>query len=170
MWGIPWKEGPPLVRCTEAMRKKASKKSSAGKKSAVAKKRAAVNKSGATPKNESPPRGVPVVGLGSSAGGLGALESFFTAMPADSGMAFVVVTHQHAGHTSLLPELLSEKTEMEVVEASSGLRIVPNRVYVASPGGQLAILNGKLQIFEPDENEAPSLLIDHSTKGSGRWG
>src|SRR5215470_9631393 len=68
----------------------------------------------------------PVVGIGASAGGLEALEEFFDSMPADPGMAFVVVTHQHPGHTSMLPELLRRKTEMPVVEAAEGMRLAPN--------------------------------------------
>ena len=59
-----------------------------------------------------------VVGLGSSVGGLEALEEFFKHTPPDSGMAFVVVTHQHPGHTSLLPELLRKSAAMPVAEAS----------------------------------------------------
>jgi chemotaxis response regulator CheB len=61
----------------------------------------------------------------SSAGGL---EALLDHMPADTGMAFVAVTHQHPGHTSLLPELLSRDTEMPVVEASDGVKIEPNHV------------------------------------------
>ncbi len=45
-----------------------------------------------------------VVGIGASAGGLEALEELFTTMPADTGMAFVVISHQSPGHVSLLPE------------------------------------------------------------------
>src|SRR5688500_16324668 len=47
----------------------------------------------------------PIVGIGASAGGLEALEAFFTHMPPDSGMAFVVITHQPPQHVSLLPDL-----------------------------------------------------------------
>jgi two-component system CheB/CheR fusion protein len=54
------------------------------------------------------------VGIGASAGGLEALETFFTHMPPDSGMAFVVVTHMDPHATSFLPELLSRATRMPV--------------------------------------------------------
>ena len=54
-----------------------------------------------------PPRGSAIVGIGASAGGLEALEALLGAMPPDTGMGFVVVTHQHPGHTSMLPELLA---------------------------------------------------------------
>ena len=103
----------------------------------------------------------PIVGVGASAGGLEALEELFDAMPVDTGMAFVVVTHQHPGHTSLLPELLGRSTAMTVVQAADGLEVAPNHVYVGAPGGHLAITNGMLQRLESDRNEAPKLPIDH---------
>src|SRR5215475_1177895 len=103
----------------------------------------------------------PIVGIGASAGGLEALEELFDNMPADPGMAFVVVTHQHPGHTSMLPELLRRKTEMPVVEAAEGMRLRPNCVYVGAPGGQMAILEGKLHRMETDRKESPRLPIDY---------
>src|ERR1039458_2551792 len=68
------------------------------------------------------PKPFPVVGLGASAGGLEALEKFFSHVPADCGMAFVVVTHQHPGHTSLLPELVGKCTRLRVKVAADGDR------------------------------------------------
>src|SRR5437870_947267 len=102
-----------------------------------------------TPVTPPPPgKAFPIVALGASAGGLEALEEFFKHVPRDSGMAFVVVTHQHPGHTSLLPELLRKCAVMPVTEASDNLRVKPNCIYVARPEGYLALLNGKLQLME----------------------
>lgn len=50
----------------------------------------------------------PIVGIGASAGGLEALTEFFASLQPDTGMGFVVVTHQHPGHMSLLPELIGK--------------------------------------------------------------
>ena len=80
------------------------------------------------------PPGFLIVGIGASAGGLEAMEEFFRHMSPSSGMAFVVVSHQHAGHVSLLPSLLSKCTAMPVVEATDGMEVEANRVYLA-PGG-----------------------------------
>ncbi len=101
------------------------------------------------------------MGIGASAGGLEALEEFLKNMPADTGMAFVVVTHQHPGHTSLLPELLGKKTVMPVVEAVDGLQVEPNHVYVGPSGGQLAILNRTLHRMETGDETSPKLPIDY---------
>ena len=102
-----------------------------------------------------------MVGLGASAGGLEALEEFFTHMPADSGMAFVVVTHLHPGHVSLLPELLAKRARMLVVQAAAAQRVEPNHIYVAGAEGYLAILNGQLQVMPFKDFSGVRLPIDY---------
>ncbi len=52
--------------------------------------------------------------MGASAGGLEAFQKFFTAMPSDSGMSFVVVQHLDPHHATLMPELLGKTTRMNV--------------------------------------------------------
>ncbi|MFM9885966.1 MAG: chemotaxis protein CheB [Burkholderiales bacterium] len=103
----------------------------------------------------------PVVGIGASAGGLEALEQLFRQMPTDTGMAFVVVTHQHPGHTSMLPELLGRVTKLPVTVASDGVRLRPNRVYLNPPGGYLALINGALQRMDANTSAALRLPIDY---------
>ena len=101
------------------------------------------------------------MGVGASAGGLEALEELFSAMPVDTGMGFVVVTHQHPGHKSLLAEILGKATTLPVVDASDGLAVEPNHVYVAPPGGYLAVLNGVLQRIDKTRTDSPHLPIDY---------
>lgn len=76
-------------------------------------------------------------------------------------MGFIVITHQHPGHTSLLPELLGKITAMPVLQAIDGVRVEPNHVYVSPPGGTLAILNGTLHRMDAEKQEAPHLPIDY---------
>ena len=109
----------------------------------------------------SAPPGFLIVGIGASAGGLEAMEEFFRHMPPSSGMAFVVVSHQHAGHVSLLPSLLSKCTAMPVVEATDGMEVEANRVYMAPGGTNLAILHGTLHLMEPASQERVPLPIDY---------
>src|SRR5689334_23062498 len=73
---------------------------------------------------------VPVVAMGASAGGLDAFRSLFSALPADTGMAFVVVQHLSPEHPSILAKTLSRFTAMPVVEVEDGMPVAPNRVYV----------------------------------------
>ena len=66
--------------------------------------------------------GFPIVGIGASAGGLAALEAFFSGMPADTdpGMAFVIVQHLAPDHKSILTELIRRYTRMQVFEVHDG--------------------------------------------------
>ena len=68
-------------------------------------------------------------------------------------MAFVVVTRQHPGHTSLLPELLGKITKLPVVPAADGLWVEAGHVYVSPPGGSLAIYNGTLHRIESEKTK-----------------
>lgn len=101
-----------------------------------------------------------VVGIGASAGGLEALEEFFKNLPNDTGMAYVVVSHQHPGHVSLLPELLGRCAAIPVAEAGDGEVLKPNRVYVNPPGAHLGLMSGHLELMDVPADEQPALLID----------
>jgi two-component system CheB/CheR fusion protein len=104
---------------------------------------------------------VPVVGLGASAGGLAALEQFFANVPPDAAVAFVVVTHQHPDHSSMLHELIGRKTTLPVhLVGDEVCTIEPGHVYVAPPGRVLAILGNRLHISERDPKAALFLPID----------
>ena len=74
----------------------------------------------------------PVVGIGASAGGVEALEHFFSNTPADTGCAFVVVTHLGPDRRSLLPQILARHTGMAVVEAAQGVSLEPNQSWLLS--------------------------------------
>lgn len=91
-----------------------------------------------------PKNGFPVVAIGASAGGLEAYETLFHALPADTGMAFVLVQHLDPNHHSLLSEILSKATKMPVAEVKSGVKIKPNNVYVIPPDTFMAIQAGTL--------------------------
>src|SRR4030067_3806089 len=72
----------------------------------------------------------PVVGIGASAGGLDAIEKFFSNMPSDSGMAFVIIMHFDPTSKSVMVEILKRYTKMEVHQAEDGMKIEPNCAYI----------------------------------------
>ena len=104
----------------------------------------------------------PIVGLGASAGGLAAFEAFFSGLPADRlpGMAFVLVQHLAPDHKSLLVNLLARCTTLPVAEATDGVLVEPDRVYIIPPARDLALLNGRLQVLEPSQARGHRLPID----------
>src|SRR5512135_248828 len=75
----------------------------------------------------------PIVGIGASAGGIEAFEQFFSNMPPDSGMAFVLVPHLDPTHKSIMTELLKRYTTMPVYEAKHRMVPVADSIYIIPP-------------------------------------
>lgn len=113
-----------------------------------------------SPSKEPPTGGFPIIGMGASAGGLEAFEQFFRRMPADSGMAFVLVPHLDPGHASLLTEILQRNTAMPVVEAQDQMVVAPNQVYVIPPNRDMTIFHGALQTSVPEGPRGQRMPID----------
>jgi|GEM_PF-2307138 len=108
------------------------------------------------------PKSFPIVGIGASAGGLKAFEEFFSGIPATTipDMAFVVVQHLAPDHTSMLCELIQRYTRMQVFEVEDGMPVRINCVYIIPPGRDLALLNGRLHLFQPTAGRGHRLPID----------
>ena len=106
-------------------------------------------------------KGFRIVGIGASAGGLEALETFFYHMPSDSGMAFVIIQHLSPTHKSIMASLLSKNTKMEVMEVKDGMKVEPNRVYLNPPNKNVSIIQGTLQLMEPIRTKSINLPIDY---------
>ncbi|MCX6538496.1 MAG: PAS domain-containing protein [Acidobacteria bacterium] len=106
--------------------------------------------------------GFPIVGIGASAGGLGAFEAFFSGMPADTdpGMAFVLVQHLAPDHKSILTDLVRRYTRMQVFEVEDGMAVKPNCAYIIPPNRDMALLSGMLQLMEPSAPRGQRLPID----------
>jgi len=90
-----------------------------------------------------------IVAIGASAGGLEAYRSFFEHMPANSGMAFVLVQHLAPNSHSMLAELVGRSTTMEVAQAADGDPVRPDHVYVIPPDATLTLVDGALQVHTP---------------------
>ena len=101
-----------------------------------------------------------IAGIGASAGGLEAFEQFFSAMPPDSNVGFVLVPHLDPSHTSMLPELLQRFTKMNVVQVRHGMKVAPNRIHVVPPNKDMEILQGALCLSDPSARQGFRLPID----------
>ena len=102
----------------------------------------------------------PIVGIGASAGGLEALEQFLGHVPADSGMAYVVIQHLDPTRQGMLPELLGRATGMKVAQAKDGMKVAPDHVYVIPPNKDISILRDVLRLLDPLETRGLRLPID----------
>jgi two-component system, chemotaxis family, CheB/CheR fusion protein len=101
-----------------------------------------------------------IVGMGASAGGLEAFQQFFSHLPADTGLAFVLVPHLEPTHKGMMPELLARHTKMGVVQVEDEMLVRPNCVYVIPPNADLAIFHGKFQVLEPVAPRGLRMPID----------
>jgi hypothetical protein len=104
----------------------------------------------ATPKDD-----LLIAAVGASAGGIEAFTKLMTNLPADSGMAFVLVQHLDPKHHSMLTELLSKKTAKRVTEVTG--RQMVCEWPVAAPRAGRAM----------DEQAAALLLLQRQTKRKG---
>ena len=110
----------------------------------------------------SPGKDFPIVGIGSSAGGLAAIEDFLSSMPfvTEKGIALVFVPHLSPNHKSMLTELVKRYTRMQVQEVEDGVEVQPNRAYIIPPNRDMALLGGRLQLLEPAVARGARLPID----------
>lgn len=101
-----------------------------------------------------------IVGIGSAAGGVEALERFFKNMPPDSGLAFVVIHHWDPDFKNSLPERLQKTTLMPVSLITDQLQVSPNHVYIIPPNRTLIIQNSILFLSIPKEDRCFLFPID----------
>ncbi|HEX8249763.1 MAG TPA: PAS domain S-box protein, partial [Pyrinomonadaceae bacterium] len=139
------------------MKKKTTAKSETETKSA--------SESKSTPEKDAMPKPTTkksflVVGLGASAGGVKALQEFFSTMPPNSGMAFAVVLHLSPGHESNLAPILQNHTAMPVIQVNETHRVEPNHIYVIPPNRQLELTDGVVRCTESVEQRGARIAID----------
>ncbi len=102
----------------------------------------------------------PIVGLGTSAGGLEALEHFLNHVPKNSGMAFVIVQHLDPTRKGIMPELLQRATGMKAIQVKDRTTVQPNGIYVIPPNKDMSILHGVLHLLDPVSPRGLRLPID----------
>ncbi len=102
----------------------------------------------------------PVVGVGASAGGLEALESFFRNIKSDCGLSFVVIQHLSPDYKSLMGELLAKYTDMPIYRSEDGMRIKKNSVYLIPPKKNMTIFHNKLYLTDQRQTAGLNLPID----------
>ncbi|MGR8934937.1 MAG: chemotaxis protein CheB [Gammaproteobacteria bacterium] len=109
-----------------------------------------------------------VVGIGASAGGLEAFKQLLPRLPAENGMAYILVQHLDPNHKSILTELLAPCTRMPVKAAEQGDQIHANVVYIIRPDTALGVRNGKLELSVPTLHHGMRLPVDHLFRSLAR--
>ena len=112
--------------------------------------------------------GITVVGIGASAGGLNALQEFFSALPSDTGLSYVVITHLHPEHESHLAELLQTHTNMPVRQVTGLVPVEKDHVYVIPPNNRLVMEDGHIDLSEFNEPRGQRAPIDYFFRSLAR--
>jgi len=82
------------------------------------------------------------------------------ALPADTGMAFVLIQHLDPAHKSMMVDLLARDTAMSVFQAADGMSIQPNCLYVIPPKAHLSVHDGLLRLSQPPVRPGAHLPFD----------
>lgn len=105
-------------------------------------------------------RDLTIAGVGASAGALDSFKKFFSTMPVDSSVAFVLIQHLDPTHESHAAELVGAYTRMQVTQVADGMRVEPNCVYIIPPNKYLSIRRGVLHLSPPSEPRSLRMAID----------
>lgn len=102
----------------------------------------------------------PIIGIGASAGGLEALEGFFTCLPPKINVAIVVIQHLAPKYKSIMGSLLKKYTKLKICQIKDNTKVEPNCVYLNTPDMDVGIINRTLLFIKPLETHAARLPID----------
>ena len=139
-----------------------AKKNPPSASTSSAKPKSKKNTSAKSPEKKLPKaKSLTIVGIGASAGGLEAFTQLLRNLPANTGMAFVLVQHLDPKHESMLTELLSQRTKMPVNEAKDGMAVEPDHVYIIPPNRDMTISRGVLGLGLRTEVRGHHMPIDH---------
>lgn len=101
-----------------------------------------------------------IIAIGASAGGLEALQEFLSHLPAINNIAIIVAQHLSPTHKSMLVQLLSRETKLEVAEAENGSTLQPNKIYITPPDKEISISAGKIVLKKPQSSVGPKPSVD----------
>src|SRR5215467_14250979 len=103
---------------------------------------------------------VTIVGVGASAGGLEAFSALLQSLPKNPGVALVFVQHLAPQHESALVPLLSGQSRLPVSQASHGMNVEPNHVYVIPPNSQMSIVGRALHLSARPDDRSQYTPVD----------
>ncbi len=102
----------------------------------------------------------PIVAVGASAGGLDAFNQLLSALPEDTGMAYVLIQHLYPAKLSMLPDLLRRRSKMPVIEIQPNTEPLANHIYVLGANWFVTLKGGRLRLSKREKSPVAYLPID----------
>jgi two-component system CheB/CheR fusion protein len=103
---------------------------------------------------------LPTIAIGASAGGLEATRALVKDIPAKTNAAFILVMHLDPSHDSMVVELLSRQTSLEVRLAAEGMRLKPGVLHVIPPGVFMTVSDSTIHLSQPESGQSVRLPFD----------
>ncbi|HYH55958.1 MAG TPA: chemotaxis protein CheB [Anseongella sp.] len=104
-------------------------------------------------------KGVPIVAIGFSAGGLNPLKDFFDSTLHDK-VSYVILQHLPLEYKSRLKDILKRHSKLQIIEVEEGMAVDPNKVYVLPRKQFMVIKEGVFQLIERDKGVFPNRAVD----------
>ena len=102
-----------------------------------------------------------IIAVGASAGGLEALQDFLSHLPAEiRNTSVIIAQHLSPTHKSMLVQLLSRETKLNVIEATQGSSLLPDTVYITPPDSEIVFVNSKIELRKPSFLAGPKPSVD----------
>ena len=101
-----------------------------------------------------------LVGIGASAGGLEALQLLLCSLASVGNVAYVVAQHLSPDHGSLMVDLLSRVTTLQVLQAVDGAVLLPGTITVCPPNHDIRVLGDRVILTAPEPRFGPSPCVD----------
>lgn len=102
-----------------------------------------------------------VVGIGSSAGGLEALQKLFSMLTNIDNIAFIVAQHLSPSHKSMMVELLQRVTSIPVLEVKNGLVIKAKTIYITPENTDIYVRDGKIYLKSIVQTFGPKPSVNY---------
>jgi len=104
---------------------------------------------------------VVIVGIGSSAGGLEALQSFVQNLPTKSNMSYIIAQHLSPTYKSMMVDLLQKEAKIKILEAQNGLVAAKNTAYICPPNKNITVSDNIIHLSEPQSTTySPKPSVD----------
>jgi two-component system CheB/CheR fusion protein len=102
-----------------------------------------------------------VIGIGASAGGLEAFESFIANLPVSQHIALILVRHLASEHISISDKLLEKHTTYPIKAIEHGMPVEPGFLYVLIRSHKLEIRDNHFHVTDSKEKKRKLYPIDY---------
>lgn len=107
------------------------------------------------------PKDLVVVGIGSSAGGLEALQVMLSKLSDNLNCSYIIAQHLSPTHRSMMVELLSRITNIPVIEVQNGMVIKTKTIYMTPENTDIFVSNGRIYLKSIEHTYGPKPSVNY---------